>query len=143
MVLSEQELDREDVLAISIEIFDYVRANRPTYLSFAREVKMSNQSKPGLLARLRAKFKSSGNNKLTQKQKQWINLGIGLTLFISAALIVSSMIGGPENDPATVNAGHKTPDSIPLVVPGETVNDRDRWMGNAGQQVASVTGKTQ
>lgn len=103
---------------------------------------MSNPSKPGLLARLRAKFKSGGNNnKLTQKQKQWINLGIGLTLFISAALIVSSMIGGPANDPATVNAGHKTPDSIPLVVPGETVNDRDRWMGNAGQQVASLQEK--
>lgn len=108
---------------------------------------MSDQSKPGLFAKLRAKFARKGSgaskgsgSKLTQKQKQWINLGVGLILFMSAALIVSSMIGGSGNTTAAAmaDAARKTPESIPLVVPGEAVNDRDRWMGNAGQQVASL-----
>lgn len=96
-------------------------------------------SNPGIIAKLRAKL--SFGKRISQKQRQWINLGVGFVLFIAAALVVSSMMGSPEQSPAAVSAQQKLVDSVPLIVPGEPVNDRDRWLGKAGESVAKLQDK--
>lgn len=81
-------------------------------------------------------FKKLAMPTLTLKQRQWVTAIAGGVIGLGVVFLISSMLGGP-------NPSHQVQKQLPSprtlgVVPGGALNDREAWMGAAGQDVAEI-----